>query len=75
MKNLLRHVKEEKARDKIYSHSIKNHFYININIYVSDHLPEYLCRKCCLLMTISMERKTTIKLTPFNENTPNLSRN
>ena len=29
--------------------------------------PEYMCQKCYLLMTSSMKRKTTIKLTPFNE--------
>ena len=50
--------------------SIENHFYININIDNNGLNPEYMCQKCYLLMTSSTKRKTTIKLTPFNEWNP-----
>ena len=52
---------------KKYTGSIENHFYININIDDNDLHPEYVYQKCYLLMTSSIERKTTIKLKPFIE--------
>ena len=52
---------------KKYTDSIENYFCININIDNNALHPKYMCQKCYLLMNSSMKRKTTIKLTPFNE--------
>ena len=60
-------VGKNKYEVKKYTDSIENHFYININIDNNALRPEYMCQKCYLLMTSSMKRKTTMKLTPFNE--------
>ena len=60
-------VGKKKYDVKKYTDSIENHFYININIDNNALHPEYSCQKCYLLMNSSMKRKTTIKLTPFNE--------
>ena len=60
-------VEKKKYQVKKYTDSIENHFYININIDNNALHPEYMCQKCYLLMSSSIKRKTTIKLTPFNE--------
>ena len=52
---------------KKYTDSIENYFYININIDNNALHPEDMCQRCYLLMHSSMKRKTTIKLTPFDE--------
>ena len=58
-------VGKKKYELKKYTESIENHLYINIKIYDNVLYPEYMSQKCHLLMTLSMKRKTTIKLTPF----------
>ena len=60
-------VGKKKYEVKKHTDSIENRFYININIDNNALDPKYMCQKCYLLMTSSMKRKTTIKLTPFNE--------
>ena len=57
----------KKYEVKKYTYSIENHFYININTDNNPLHPECMCQKCYLLVTSSTKRKTTIKLTPFNE--------
>ena len=60
-------VGKKKYEVKKYTDSIENRFYININIDNNALHPKYMCQKCYLLMTSSMKRKTTIKLTPLKE--------
>ena len=67
MQNLLQHGREVKFEVKKYTDSTENHFNLNINIDDNAVHPEYICQKCYLLMTSSMKRKTSIKLTPFSE--------
>ena len=63
-------VGKKKYDVKRYTDSIENNFYININIDGISLDPEYMCQKCYSLVTSSMKRKTTIKLTPFSECDP-----